>query len=147
MSVSSPLETMFWLILICTLQSMFHITRGCVAEERIALLRIRSLLIEANHRVPASLGQYEVPASWGQSDDCCSWDRVTCDKDTARVSGLNLSTMHDVYLDFYFIKNRVFWDLNLFSPFHELQLLDLYFSFASLQNFDGTHAAPIYTSL
>ena len=70
MSVSSPLETMFWLILICTLQSMFHITRGCVAEERIALLRIRSLLIEANHRVPASLGQYEVPASWGQSDDC-----------------------------------------------------------------------------
>ena len=65
MSVSSPLETMFWLILICTLQSMFHITRGCVAEERIALLRIRSLLIEANQRVPASLGQYEVPASWG----------------------------------------------------------------------------------
>lgn len=129
---------MFWVMLIWT----FQITCGCIAEERIALLRIRSLLIEANPRVPDSLGQYKVPTSWGQSDDCCSWDRVTCDKDTARVSGLNLSAM---YNDSYFciIKDRVFWDLNMFAPFHELQLLDLSYSFASLQNLDGTHATPI----
>jgi hypothetical protein len=59
---------------------MFYMAGGCVVEERIALMRIRSLLVEANS---------EVPASWGRSDDCCSWERVTCNNST-RVSGLNL---------------------------------------------------------
>jgi len=122
---------MLWVL--CVLQFMFHMAGGCAIEERIALMRIRSSLVEAKSE--------EVPASWGRSDDCCSWERVRCNNST-RVSGLNL---HPVYRrkDPSFIK---IWyggpcvrnlNLTVFSSFHELQQLDLSWNFACLQNFDG----------
>ena len=112
-----PLGTMLWIL--CILQFMFHMAGGCAIEERIALMCIRSLLVEANS---------EVPASWGLSDDCCSWERVRCNNST-QVSGLNLDSVYQT-------KDRTFipiggrpcgWNLNLtiFSSFHELQQLDL----------------------
>jgi len=132
MSCYFPLGTMLWVL--CVLQFMFHMAGGCAIEERIALMRIRSSLVEAKSE--------EVPASWGRSDDCCSWERVRCNNST-RVSGLNL---HPVYRrkDPSFIK---IWyggpcvrnlNLTVFSSFHELQQLDLSWNFACLQNFDGT---------
>jgi hypothetical protein len=110
---------------------------GCAIEERIALMRIRSLLVEANS---------EVPASWGRSGDCCSWERVRCNSST-RVSDLNLYSM-------YFPQSNSNtegqatvkiedgcspWNLRLtiFSSFHELQLLDLSSNFACFQDFHG----------
>jgi len=112
------------------LQFMFHMAGGCAIEERIALMRIRSLLVEANS---------EVPASWGRSDDCCSWERVQCNNST-RVSALNL---HSVYQrkdhTFIPIGDPCGWNLNLtvFSSFHELQQVNLFWNSACLQNFDG----------
>jgi len=110
---------MLWVLCVLQLQFMFHMAGGCAIEERIALMRIRSSLVEANS---------EVPASWGRSDDCCSWERVRCNKGT-RVSGLNLDSLCQTEG----------WNLNLtiFSSFHEFQQLDLFWNWAYLQNFDG----------
>ncbi|PAN21672.1 hypothetical protein PAHAL_3G482600 [Panicum hallii] len=122
MSCYFPLGTMLWVL--CVLQFMFHMAGGCAIEERIALMRIRSLLVEANS---------EVPASWGRSGDCCSWERVRCNNST-RVSGLNLDS---VYRNDHI--GDPCWNLNLtmFNSFHELQQLDLFQNSACLQNFEG----------
>ncbi|KAL6838519.1 hypothetical protein ACP4OV_031764 [Aristida adscensionis] len=121
-----PLGAM--LRVLCVLHFLFYITCGCVHEERIALMRIRSALVEAKGKVPAS---------WRLSDDCCSWAGVTCNENTTRVSDLKLVGVNvfDDPLD-----GGVCWDLNLmlFSSFHELQRLDLSGnSIACLQNFSG----------
>ena len=123
MSCYFPIGTMLWVLCVLQLQFMFHMTGGCAIEERIALMRIRSSLVEANS---------EVPASWGRSDDCCL-GRVRCNKST-RVSGLNLDSLCQTEG----------WNLNLtiFSSFHELQQLDLFWNWAYLQNFDGTYVLP-----
>ncbi|XP_039840036.1 receptor-like protein 15 [Panicum virgatum] len=128
MSCYFPLGTMLWVL--CVLQFMSHMAGGCVIEERIALMRIKSLLLEANS---------EVLASWGHSDDCCSWERVRCNNST-RVSGLNLDYVYQRkdYRTMVTIGGPC-WNLNLtiFSSFHELQQLDLFSNSACLQNFDG----------
>ena len=128
-----PLGTMLWVL--CVLQFMFHMAGGCVIEERIALMRIKSLLLEANS---------EVLASWGHSDDCCSWERVRCNNST-RVSGLNLDYVYQRkdYRTMLTIGGPC-WNLNLtiFSSFHELQQLDLSWNSALLQNFDGKYVHP-----
>ncbi|WVZ87433.1 hypothetical protein U9M48_034069 [Paspalum notatum var. saurae] len=115
---------MLWVI--CMLPSMFYLTCGCVPEERLALLHLRSSLMEQ-----VNLTYDDVMHSWGQSHDCCSWERVTCNNDSARVSGLELFGMHDSEFEC--------WNLNLttFSQFHELERLDLGFNSACLQNFDA----------
>ena len=124
-----PLGTMLWVL--CILQFMLHMAGGCAIEERIALMRIRSSLVEANSE--------QVLASWGRSDDCCSWERVRCNNST-RVSGLNLDS---VYVYQTCVRDPC-WNLNLtiFSSFHELQQLDLFSNSACLQNFDGTYVDP-----
>lgn len=121
--MSSFIVSMFWVL--CMLQFMFYITCGCVAEERIALIHIRSSLIKAN---------YNVPASWGQIDDCCSWERVTCNNDSARVSNLDLSSLLG---GSNYTGECWNLDLTIFSTFKELQLLDLSWNWARFQNLDG----------
>ncbi|KAG2621870.1 hypothetical protein PVAP13_3NG301300 [Panicum virgatum] len=127
MSCCFPLGTMLWVL--CVLQFMFHMAGGCAIEERIALMRIRSSLVEANS---------EVPASWGRSDDCCSWERVRCNNST-RVSGLNLDSVYQRKDHTIVPVGGPCWNLNLtiFSSFHELQQLDLFWNSACLHNFDG----------
>ena len=124
--MSSYIQTM--LCILCMLRSMFHMACGCGAEERIALMHVRSSLVKADS---------VVPDSWGQSDDCCSWERVTCDYKVPRVSGLDLSNMYAPQGNT--IAGSACWKLNLtvFSPFHELQLLDLSWNHACLHNLDG----------
>ncbi|KAL6651512.1 hypothetical protein ACP70R_010437 [Stipagrostis hirtigluma subsp. patula] len=111
----------------------FYMTCGCVDEDRIALLRLRSSLVE---------GDVKFPASWGRSDDCCSWERVRCNEDSARISHLNLSQIH--YLDL-FPQPDCPWHVNLmlFSSLHELQLLDLSWNAACLGNFSGLQGLPM----
>ncbi|XP_014661016.2 putative leucine-rich repeat receptor-like serine/threonine-protein kinase At2g24130 [Setaria italica] len=127
MSSCILLETMLWILCIM-LQSMFHMTCGCVAEETIALMHLLSSLVKANSLVPDS---------WGQSDDCCSWERVTFDGKVARVSGPDLTNMYAPIGKS--IAESECWNLNLavFSPLHELQLLELSLSYACLHNLDG----------
>jgi hypothetical protein len=124
--MSSYIQTM--LCILCMLHSMFHMACGCVAEERIALMHVRSSLVKADS---------SVPDSWGQSDECCSWERVTCGDKVPRVSGLDLSNMHAPQGNS--IAGSECWRLNLtaFSAFRELQLLDLSWNHACLQNLDG----------
>ncbi|OEL34055.1 hypothetical protein BAE44_0004927 [Dichanthelium oligosanthes] len=57
MSCYLPLGTMLWVL--CVLQLMFYMAFGCVVEERIALMRIRSSLVGANSS--------KVPESWGRT--------------------------------------------------------------------------------
>ncbi|CAL4905467.1 unnamed protein product [Urochloa decumbens] len=121
------LGTMIWVFFV--LQFMFHMAGGCIVEERIALMRIRSLWVEANSKVPAS---------WGRSDECCTWERVTCNNST-RVLGLNLDSMYQPKDGTFVPIGGPCWnlDLTIFCSFHELQLLDLHCNSACLQNFDG----------
>ncbi|CAN6236451.1 unnamed protein product [Urochloa humidicola] len=116
-----PLRTM--LCVLCITQSMVYVTSGCIPEEKAALMLIRSSLMEANP---------QVPDSWGQSDDCCSWYGVKCNKN-ARVSELELAGS-SIY-EFSGCWGNL--NLSIFSPFHELQLLDLSSNSACLQNLDG----------
>ena len=132
-----PMVTMLWVL--CVLQFIFHmpVASGCNVKERIALMRIRSSLLEANS---------EVPASWGQSGDCCSWERVRCNNST-RMSVLNLDSMYSPQSNHTTEGQETVkaegecsnWNLSLtiFSSFHELQLLDLSSNFACFQDFDG----------
>ena len=130
MSCYFPIGTMLWVL--CVLQFMFHMAGGCAIEERIALMRIRSSLLEANSE--------QILASWGRGDDCCSWERVRCNNST-RVSGLNLDSVYQRKDHTIVPVGGPCWNLNLtiFSSFHELQQLDLFSNSACLQNFDGTY--------
>ncbi|OEL30883.1 LRR receptor-like serine/threonine-protein kinase GSO2 [Dichanthelium oligosanthes] len=118
----TPSRTMLWVLYM--LPSMFHMACGCIAEERIALRHIQSTLMEA---------RYTVPASWGRSDNCCSWERVRCSNDSTRVLHLNFSSMAN------FTTAGGCWNLSMviFSAFRELQMLDLSYNFARLEDFDG----------
>uniref|UniRef100_K3Z3Q7 Leucine-rich repeat-containing N-terminal plant-type domain-containing protein n=1 Tax=Setaria italica TaxID=4555 RepID=K3Z3Q7_SETIT len=133
---SRTLGTKLWVLSI--LEFMFYMAGGCVVEERTALMRIRSSLVEANSsRAP--------PASWGQSDDCCSWERVTCNNST-RVSALDLYEIYVIQSNYSTEEDQAnfgaeggCWNLNLtiLSSFHELLVLDLSWNSACLRNFDG----------
>ncbi|CAL4905464.1 unnamed protein product [Urochloa decumbens] len=116
---------MLWVLLV--LQFMFPMAPGCVVEERIALMRIRSSLVEANS---------DVPPSWGRSDDCCSWERVRCNNNT-RVSDLNLDVLYIPLSNS--ATSGCSWNMNftMFSSFHELQLLDFSLNSACFQSFEG----------
>jgi hypothetical protein len=71
----------------------FHHHRGCLHEERIALLQLKAFLksniiIYAHHRL--------LP-SWiddAKSTDCCGWERVTCNSTTAHVINLSLDNLN-----------------------------------------------------
>lgn len=123
-----PLEIM--LCILCMLHPMlYNMACGCIAEERIALMHLRSSLLQASRA-----GHVAVPP-WEQSGDCCSWSYVSCDGN-GRVSGLRLSASY--YLEDP-IAGRECWNLSMtvFSPLHELCLLDLSWNSACLQNLDG----------
>ncbi|CAD6267185.1 unnamed protein product [Miscanthus lutarioriparius] len=112
--------------MVCVLfvfQFMIHMAGACFVEERIALMRIRSSLLEAK--------SFEVE-TWGRIEDCCTWERITCNNST-RVSGLDLDNIYSQYF------GSPCWNLNLtiFSSFHELELLDLSWNQACLENFDA----------
>ena len=118
----SPSRSMLWVLYM--LPSMFYMTHGCITEEGIALRHIRSTFNEA-HCI--------VPASWGRGDNFCSWERVRCNNDSTRVLDLNFSNMENC------TTGGGCWNLNktIFAAFHELQLLDLSYNYACLQDFDG----------
>jgi hypothetical protein len=82
---------------------------GCLEEERIGLLEIKSLI---------DLDGFYF-RHWVDSSNCCEWPLIECDNTTRRVIQLSLSGARDESLGD--------WVLNasLFLPFKELQSLDL----------------------
>ncbi|XP_066360010.1 receptor-like protein 15 [Miscanthus floridulus] len=125
--------TMVWVLFV--FQFMIHMAGACFVEERIALMRIRSSLLEAK--------SFEVPETWGRIEDCCTWERVTCNNST-RVSGLDLDNIYSQYFGYSTSTStsttahecRVL-NLTIFSSFHELELLNLSQNRACLENFDA----------
>ena len=90
------------------------LSQGCLEEERIALLQIKTSFVDHSNDSP-------YPLSWGEDALCCSWERVTCSNSTARrVVEIDLSNSRDWYS---------MGDLNLnasiFLPFQELNVLNL----------------------
>ena len=79
---------------------------GCLEEERIGLLEIKTL--------DGFYLRY-----WVDSSNCCEWPRIECDNTTRRVVRLSLNYARDFSLGD--------WVLNasLFLPFKELQSLEL----------------------
>jgi len=82
---------------------------GCLEEERIGLLEIKSLINP--HGVCLR--------DWVDGSNCCEWPGIECDNATRRVIQLSLFPARDFRLGE--------WVLNasLFLPFKELQSLDL----------------------
>ncbi|KAJ6372633.1 hypothetical protein OIU76_027029 [Salix suchowensis] len=56
---------------------------GCLEEERIALLHIKTSIAGPNHMASPLL-------SWGNDALCCSWVGVSCDNITGRVNKIVL---------------------------------------------------------
>jgi hypothetical protein len=83
---------------------------GCLEEERIGLLEIKSLINPDG----VSLRDWRLA-----NGNCCEWDGIECDNTTRRVIQLSLNGARDLSLGD--------WVLNasLFQPFKELQSLDL----------------------
>jgi hypothetical protein len=117
---------MLWVL--CVLQLMFYMACGCIPEERIALMRVRSSFVEAKSTFAES---------WGQSDDCCSWEGVRCNS-KSRVSDLGIFFIDHTLSNTYIEGCSWNMDLTMFSRFHELQRLDLSSNFAYLKSFEGT---------
>jgi hypothetical protein len=82
---------------------------GCLEEERIGLLEIKSLIN------PDGVSLRD----WVDGSNCCEWDGIECDNTTRRVVRLSLAGAWDFSLGD--------WVLNasLFQPFKELQSLKL----------------------
>uniref|UniRef100_A0A0D9X7T4 non-specific serine/threonine protein kinase n=1 Tax=Leersia perrieri TaxID=77586 RepID=A0A0D9X7T4_9ORYZ len=114
-------------LLLCVLISTFRVSYGCLDGERIALLDIRASLLGTT-----TAGKL---ASWLKSDDCCTWEGVVCDNSTRRITHLYLSSL----INGSQAQRPCQMGLNsdVFSAFHELQLLDFSMNYATFQNWDG----------
>ncbi|XP_054776259.1 receptor-like protein 15 [Prosopis cineraria] len=89
------------------------IIKGCLQEEREALLKLKEAF---NHPNGSFL------PSWNNlaSSDCCSWEGISCDN-SQRVTSLLLRYIRAQEFE------DINWSLNAsyFLPFHQLQVLDL----------------------
>ncbi|KAJ6372620.1 hypothetical protein OIU76_027016 [Salix suchowensis] len=87
---------------------------GCLEEERIALLHIKTSIAGPNHMASPLL-------SWGNDALCCSWVGVSCDNITGRVNKIVL----------FSLKGSI--DTKDFDSLSKLEELDL--SRNEIQNF------------
>ncbi|KAL5850550.1 hypothetical protein ACOSQ4_008563 [Xanthoceras sorbifolium] len=87
-------------------------SQGCLEQERLALLGLKPFFNSPFYLRNWVEGEYY--------SDCCQWDSVECNQTTNRVI--------ELYLGFTRNEDLGEWYLNtsLFSPFQELQILDLY---------------------
>ncbi|XVF34475.1 hypothetical protein REPUB_Repub18cG0061800 [Reevesia pubescens] len=103
----------FWILL--TVLLLEGCSKGCLENERIALLQLKSFFYDPN-----SLSNWvDVKGS-----DCCQWERVECSISSSRVIGLSLNYTRARR---YYRGQPSLWYLNasLFLPFEELNSLYL----------------------
>jgi hypothetical protein len=92
------------------------LSQGCLEEERIALLQIKTSFGENPNLIAYPLSY------WGKDALCCSWFGVTCSNSTTR----RVVEIHIFFaIDWY--SSMEHWHLNasIFLPFQELNVLDL----------------------
>ena len=103
------------------------LSQGCLEEERIALLQIKTSFGENPYLKSSPV------FSWGEDALCCSWYGVTCSNSTTRrVVEIHISnSIYWSWDDWYLINASMGgWYLNasIFLPFQELNVLDLTFN-------------------
>ncbi|XVF34477.1 hypothetical protein REPUB_Repub18cG0062000 [Reevesia pubescens] len=100
----------FWILLIVLL--LEGCSKGCLENERIALLQLKSFFNDPNFL-----------SNWVdvKGSDCCQWESVECSISSSRVVGLSLNYTRR------YRRQRGLWYLNasLFLPFEELKSLYL----------------------
>ncbi|KAJ6958346.1 receptor-like protein 15 [Populus alba x Populus x berolinensis] len=90
------------------------LSQGCLEEERIALLQIKTSFIDHSDDNSSPL------FSWGEDALCCSWYGVTCSNSTTRrVIEIDLSNSMGWSLEDWYL------NASIFLPFQELNVLDL----------------------
>jgi len=91
------------------------LSQGCLEEERIALLQIKTSFAELPKRKPNQLSY------WGKDALCCSWEGVTCSNSTTTRRVIEINLFNPWY------SSMEHWHLNasIFLPFQELNVLDL----------------------
>lgn len=88
------------------------LVQGCLEEERIALLQIKTSIAGPNNTAP-------LLPSWGNDALCCGWEGVSCDNITGRVNGIDLFNVRDASMGDWYL------NATLFLPFQELNTLGL----------------------
>ncbi|XP_056162239.1 receptor-like protein 9a [Syzygium oleosum] len=104
-------------------------SKGCLEEERNALLMIKAAFTHPNGS--------SLPSWRDGNGDCCGWERVECNNTVSRVTGLYLNrTRPDALGKRYWELPRLVIDASLFLPLEELQVLNLRWN--SLSDLNGT---------
>ena len=106
-------------VVVVTVMMMINamlLSQGCLEEERIALLQIKTSF-GGNPNDNSSM-----LFSWGKDALCCSWEGVTCSNSTTR----RVVEIHLVNTAYWYSRMQP-WYLNasIFLPFQELNVLDL----------------------
>ncbi|KAL5733976.1 hypothetical protein ACOSP7_031837 [Xanthoceras sorbifolium] len=98
--------------------------KGCLEKERIALLEIKALIINASTVIADDYNR--ILESWvdDRASDCCGWHQAECNTTTSRVINLSLSRL--------LYSSTPILNFSLFQPFEELQCLNL-----SINYFEG----------
>ncbi|KAL5799304.1 hypothetical protein ACOSQ4_032188 [Xanthoceras sorbifolium] len=109
------LFTKLFMLIVITLVLQIYGCKGCLEKERIALLEIKALIINALTVVVDD----PTLESWidDRVSDCCDWYRVECNTTTGRV--INLSLYGLLY------HSTPILNFSMFQPFEELQSLNL----------------------
>jgi len=90
------------------------LSQGCLEEERIALLQIKTSFGDHPNDNSSQL------FSWGKDALCCSWYGVTCSNSTTRrVIEIDLSFARDWSMKDWYL------NASIFLPFQELKALGL----------------------
>ena len=92
-------------VLVITVSLQGWLPRGCLEEEKIALLHLKDSL---NYPNGTSLPSWRIAHA-----NCCSWERITCNSSTGRV------TRNEEQGDWYL-------NASLFLPFQQLYALSLW---------------------
>ncbi|KAF5464162.1 hypothetical protein F2P56_014258 [Juglans regia] len=119
------MKALLW-VLVVFVQIREH--KGCLEEERIGLLQLKSFLMSNPYTSSDHLLR-----SWEEDDsksDCCSWERVMCNSTTGHVIELSLDNLKLSLGNPYYVTLETvaeLWSLNvsLLEPFKELRSLDL----------------------
>ena len=117
------------------LVSDLQVCNGCVEEERLSLLHMKSIFL--SYDIPHVFHKSPFP-SWVGSN-CCNWERVKCDTSGIHVVELSL---YELFSDEHYRgldENYHLLNLSLFQNFKELKTLDLtYNAFNEITGNQGT---------
>ncbi|KAL5799234.1 hypothetical protein ACOSQ4_032118 [Xanthoceras sorbifolium] len=120
-TVERFLFTKLFMLIVITLVLQMYGCKGCLEKERIALLEIKALIINASTVMVDDHNR--ILESWvdDRVSDCCDWYRVECNTTTGRV--INLSLYGLLY------HSTPILNFSMFQPFEELQSLNLSWNF------------------